>query len=170
MQEKKLLYGAIIFSLILVSTGFFITQTTNFFSKAVGSITGTVVLRNIMPSSAYFINDSVSAISLPGTTCKVKLAGCGAAGNAGSPDVVAALFSFDSGSLTKQVANASIQEIFTGSTVAGVCTASYYDNIPSKTYLVLFSGCPNKTGAGPHTVTCPVGSQFWYLAAAYECT
>ncbi len=79
MQEKKLLYGAIIFSLILISTGFFITQIGNVFSKAAGTITGTIVLSDeIKYESTISPGTSLTfPISLPGTSCNVKFTACG---------------------------------------------------------------------------------------------
>jgi len=73
MQEKKLLYGAIIFSLILISTGFFIFQTGNFFSKALSGtkITGTIIMHDTETNVIYG-----GIIALPGSSCDVIIKQC----------------------------------------------------------------------------------------------
>ena len=71
MQVPKLLVAAVVFAIVLVSVGFFLSQTAKPAIAQNTKITGTIVLAD--SSSAT----NASTFVLPGGVCDVEIVGCG---------------------------------------------------------------------------------------------
>ncbi len=76
MNPPKIVYAAIVFGIVLIGTGFFITQISGIFTNAQGAqkITGTVVLRDQPKSSA---SELATTVTLPASNCTVDATNCG---------------------------------------------------------------------------------------------
>jgi len=69
--DNKVFQAALIVSIVLVSSAFFISQTDNMFGKAAGqNITGTLILHDY---ELYGDTTWASSFSLPGTSCETKI-------------------------------------------------------------------------------------------------
>lgn len=71
MNPPKVFWAAVVFAMVVIGAGFFILQSTGF-AQAQGKITGTIVLRDQASAS-----DFLAPVSLPGSTCSVKITSCG---------------------------------------------------------------------------------------------
>ena len=84
---EKIFLAAIVFAVFAVSSAFFLSQAFNLFPKAVGSITGTIVLSDGFflgkgntnvggPDDGMSISKLGGTVALPGTSCNVQVSGC----------------------------------------------------------------------------------------------
>lgn len=169
MNPPKIVWAAIAFALVIGSSALLLSQFSNYFSSAQNpTITGTVVLKDNDTITPVFM----STLSLPGSTCSVKIVRCGE-NNIQPIDDSPALFSFtgqSGGNFTQLSPSAKIVGLNTGTTYRN-CQATAYDSVAGGNYLILSQLCTNKTGNNLILDCVSSNStQYKYLAASYSCS
>ncbi|NOR85721.1 hypothetical protein GQ473_06400 [archaeon] len=191
--QNKLFQATIIVSIIMLSSGFFMSQTDKMFGKAASStITGTMVLMD-KPTGSTLKNGNFS-IYLPTETCNVSVIRCGSECISDSYQVTGTTrFDFDvygigAGGATGISSYSSEQRCYS-KTIQPADAGGYSDVYVTITHSGCCTGC--STGQGTYLVTlpwtfnsqdcdagvCTVSASTWYtlgeinyVAASYSCT
>ncbi len=196
LQVPVFFWAVLSVALLVLASGFFISQSTGLFGEAAntGKITGTIVLSDTgvdqSADSAEGVN--LNSVSLPGTSCNAIVTSCytkfrtWSYSSTPTPPVTPALalysllgtgpldtdFSFTPVSPRKRI-KGHIQEIPPGPAAAYflVCSAYAYENISSDTYFLAYNDCTVRSGPKDDGfLICSSMEGFSHISVSYACT